>query len=234
MLHILVVELRGKRYDRHWEKIGIHSVPISPDQALNIGDEFTVLGSVFDAVVIRCAGRSKNDWRKIPAVDVLLTISLAKAIRSLPSHIAMPDGKRWCSIPILMLTEPEIRQYAHEFLAAVKDVESIASHAANNHGGDPIKQRVADHRLAMLADFERVGFIVRYESGRYLISFALRSDKGLETRYYFGPADRRSASVITIHRDNFGIQFEVEAFESLINRSDLQERELQRFFSLFS
>jgi hypothetical protein len=75
-----------------------------------------------------------------------------------------------------------------------------------------------------------MGFVVQYERGRYRVNPALRSRGGLDGRYYFGPADERPAGLVTVHRENFGIQVEVEAFEALINRSDVNETELQQFF----
>lgn len=40
----------------------------------------------------------------------------------------------------------------------------------------------------------------------------------------------RRTGIRTIHRDNFGIQIEAEHFEALINRADVSERDLQKFF----
>jgi hypothetical protein len=86
------------------------------------------------------------------------------------------------------------------------------------------------YRMDVLAELDDLGFIVKIERGRYVLGPALKSRQELEGHYYFGPADRRHQSFITIHRDNFGIQVEVEEFEALINRPDVSEGELQEFF----
>src|SRR5262249_25174292 len=55
----------------------------------------------------------------------------------------------------------------------------------------------------------------------------------VEGKLYFGPADTRTAErgkYYTVDRDNFGIQFEVEQFEALINKPDVTERDIQKFF----
>ena len=59
---------------------------------------------------------------------------------------------------------------------------------------------------------------------------ALRTRKELEGKYYFGPADQRPQGFTTVHRDNLGIQLEVEQFEALINLPDVEEKQLQEFF----
>jgi hypothetical protein len=230
MLQILVVDICGKRYDELWKQIGILTVSTSLERVRNFVNEIAIRESVFDAVVIRCTAKSKKHFCDVPAVDFLLAMGAAEALRSLPTYIAMPDGKRWCSIPVLILTEPEIHKSFDEWGLAAQQIESIESRTENHYGGDIVKQRVAEHRLAMIADFDRVGLIVQYELGRYLTSFAFACRRNLETKYYFGTADRRPRRFSTLHRDNFGIQVEVEAFEFLINRPRLREQQLQIFF----
>ena len=230
MLRILVVDICGKRYDERWEQVGIHTVSTSLDRAINLADEIVIRESIFDAVVIRCTAKSKKSSCDVTAVDFFFAIRVAKALRSLPAYIAMSDGKRWCAIPVLILTEPKIHEHFHEYELSAQQIESIESRAENHYGGSIIKQRVAEHRLAMVVDFDRVGLIVHYELGRYQTSLAFERRRDLETKYYLGTADRRASRFTTLHRDNFGIQVEVEAFEFLINHPRLREQQLQIFF----
>jgi hypothetical protein len=76
--------------------------------------------------------------------------------------------------------------------------------------------------------------MVTYERGRYRVgpAFTART-KVLEGDLYFGPADTRVGTrgkYFTVNRDAFGIEYEVELFEALINRPDVTETDLQRFF----
>ena len=232
MPHILVIDLADKPRQDCWLKLGIQSAPISPARVRNLSNDPAFLNTPFDLVVICCTEDSPlPGYRRVGVGSVHSATQLAKSIRTLPAHLAMPDGKRWHSIPIILLLEPDLQEHLQDYIAKwVEGVDPIASHAENNYGGDAMKERVAEHRLTMLSELDDVGLAVEYEAGRYRISLALRTRKDLETRNYFGPADRRPGRLITVHRDTFGIQAEIDAFESLINRADLQECKLQNFF----
>ena len=54
----------------------------------------------------------------------------------------------------------------------------------------------------------------------------------LEGFLYYGRADRRDVRdrYFTIDRDLYGVQYEVEQFEALINRGETSETDLQHFF----
>jgi hypothetical protein len=53
----------------------------------------------------------------------------------------------------------------------------------------------------------------------------------VEGELYFGPSDqRKKGKYYTLDRDNFGIQYEVEQFEALLNDPKVTEATLQQFF----
>lgn len=81
-----------------------------------------------------------------------------------------------------------------------------------------------------MSEYRDAGLIVHYERGRYVVNPALELREQIEGRYYYGPADKRPKGFITVHCDRLGRRLEVDEFESLINREDVSERELQRFF----
>jgi hypothetical protein len=110
------------------------------------------------------------------------------------------------------------------------DIEVLWPQEGNNWGADVINEKVEEYRMAVLSEFDNLGFIVSYERGRYRVGPALKSKGAIEGRYYFGPADKRAKGFFTLHRDEFAIQLEVEEFEALINRNDVREQELQGFF----
>ena len=155
----------------------------------------------------------------------------------------MFDGKKWRTIPIVTIaTRPgrDDRSAGLEFAQddgtpeedEENDADFIDAHDGNNYGADEIKARVEAYREAVLSDLDNMGFVVRYERGRYTVAPALKSREELESRYYFGPADKRRIGLVTVHRDNFGVQIEVEKLEVLINSPDVSERELQAFFEV--
>jgi hypothetical protein len=58
-------------------------------------------------------------------------------------------------------------------------------------------------------------------------------DKAVEGEFYYGSAGTKEGvrgKYFTVDRDVFGIQYEIEKFEALINNPDVTELDLQRFF----
>jgi hypothetical protein len=76
--------------------------------------------------------------------------------------------------------------------------------------------------------------MVTYQQGRYRVGPALTPrDRAVEGEFYYGSADTREGvrgKYFTVDRDAFGIQYEIEKFEALINDPDVTELDLQRFF----
>lgn len=162
---------------------------------------------------------------------------LVDAVRNLPEQCAMFDGKKWCAIPIIAITSSgtwtrlmemaEMRRIAG-FRNSLDGVHFVVEDNAIGAAED-IKQAVEDYRFQVLSELDNRGFMVQYEHGRYVVGYALERRKGLDSKYYFGPGDYRPGEFFTVHKDNLGVALEVEQFESLINRSDVSELELQRF-----
>ena len=79
-----------------------------------------------------------------------------------------------------------------------------------------------------------MGFLVKVENGRYRVGPALKPRSNLESEFYHGLGDRRDSSgankYFTLDRDLYGIQYEIEQFEALINKGDVTEGDLQKFF----
>lgn len=86
----------------------------------------------------------------------------------------------------------------------------------------------------MLSELDNLGFLVRYEHGLYRVGPALGQKAPIqEGALYSGFHDKRFESrkaVLTVDRDLYGIQYEVELLEALLNRNETTEVELQRFF----
>jgi hypothetical protein len=204
-----------------WNRLGIYTTEVSFENAVQTITSAGTTELVVDAVVIRQA--------------TYASIQLSDQIRSLPDSVAMIDGKKWCSVPIIILASATRERPGEDVLdeegdVKVRDVVLVEPNDDNNYGADEIKENVEDYRLSVLSEFDNLGFIVKFEHGRYVLGPALKSRHELEGKYYFGPADKRPEGFTTVHRDNFGIQFELEQFEALINRPDVSESQLQEFF----
>jgi hypothetical protein len=221
-------------YAERWGELGIESTRAIYDYILDLVRGPPVPGFVFDAIVIRLGRLNASDELEVTVED---GVALTRAIRELPAHIAMFDGKKWNAIPVILLSNIQAGDDTRRELYDDREppdvsdeVDIVHPHDGNNYGADAIRASIEEYREAVLSDLDNVGFVVRYERGRYSIMPALKSNNEIESRYYFWPPDRRPASLVTVHRDNFGIQLEVEEFESLINRPDVSEPELQSFF----
>ena len=234
MIRVLeVARAAARSYAERWGPLGIQSVRVSYDQALEIIHASASPQLTFDVIVMRA------DPLEGASTTIGYVYELCREIRDLPENVAMFDGKKWCSIPIVMMS-PRVRDdVKHDRFDegdptdTVNDASVLSvvdPHDANNYGADFIKEKVAEYRQAVLSDLDDMGFMVRYERGRYTVAPAFKSREELESRYYFGPADKRPPTVVTVHRDNFGVQVELEELESLINRPNVSERELQKFF----
>jgi Domain of unknown function (DUF4263) len=155
-------------------------------------------------------------------------ISVAKDVRGLPPAIAMTDGRRWSGLPILVVVN-DMEQYdRYEVAASAIDVTLFTDSVETVYGY--LDDLVVAYRRELLADFDDCGFLVSYEHGRYRVGPAMVPRAGLETRLYYGPADRRpNDQWYTIDRELLGVEFEAELFEALINNPDVSEGEMQVF-----
>jgi hypothetical protein len=251
-IRVLVIADREiPRYRDYWLNMGIASVWIGREVAMQLILAPAKPDFIFDAIIIFGEGIDGEGDAHLDHVRVLyvkgeqggakITPSggeerdsnssvppdflLAAQVSALPPGVAMFDGKQWRAIPVFVF--PSSIPTCHSFL----DEPYLGYKLGLIRGlpGADIKSEVEKYREAILSEYDNLGFIVRYESGRYVVGQALRSHAGIQGRYYFGPADKRPKGFFTVHRDRWGIQLEVEQFEALINREDISESALQQF-----
>jgi hypothetical protein len=159
-------------------------------------------------------------------------ISFVRNLRNLDSCIAMRDGRKWCSIPVIVL----ITEGFYTDLAIPDSLDATVIFSRGNVLADlgNVRQEIGKYRQRLLGELDNLGLLVSYENGRYRVGPALTPrERKVEGDFYFGPADTRPGTrgkYYTVDRDNFGIQFEVEQFEALINKPDVSERDIQEFF----
>jgi len=169
--------------------------------------------------------------RSRPVLRFPLTwaLKLAEDIRSLPESCAMRDGRKWRSIPFVILSHPgsyelgpDTREsthahilFQHHPIVCIRQIQSI----------------VEDYQDRVLEDYRNVGIMIRFKNGRAQIAPALRrKDTGIESEYYYAPADRRTnTGWVTVKRDNEGVRHDVEIFQRLID-TGANETQMQRFF----
>lgn len=170
------------------------------------------------------------------AYDAFLpTVSLATKVeaelQSLPDTLAMPDGRKWKSIPFLILVE-EIVLPGDVYFDRYK--KKILRYEKFENAFFLIQNAVKEYRERLLSELDNLGFLVKVENGRYRVGPALKPKENLESELYYGLQDRRDdrgkAKYFTVDRDLYGIQYEIEQFEALINKADVTEGDLQRFF----
>jgi hypothetical protein len=212
-----------------WEKLGIRSTLLPPTRVLEPLKELVVDGIVLLSEPI-VSGRGTGATSTTPIVSNLPT-----RIRALPEWIAMPDGRRWSALPIVVLAEPPDFGHLAAFAAHLKDVgyRAITVHeisATDDYGARLIKQAVKEYRQHVLDELDSLGFIVAYDAGRYRVGPALKPRPELVGEYYFGPADQRLSHFVTVDRDFIGVQLEVELLEALLNNEQAAEVDYQRFF----
>ena len=145
--------------------------------------------------------------------------------------LAMPDGRKWKSIPFLILVEEMVLPGDVYFDRYKKKILRYEKFEDAFH---LIQNAVKEYRERLLNDLDNLGFLVKVESGRYRVGPALKPRANLESELYYGLQDRRDSSgknkYFTIDRDLYGIQYEIEQFEALINKTDVTEGDLQKFF----
>jgi Domain of unknown function (DUF4263) len=160
---------------------------------------------------------------------------LTQEVRRLPETRAMPDGRKWKTIPIVIVLSGTASSFFREELQRFASAESAVFVEALLEFGptfSSIDRTVREYRQRILAEFSNLGFLVSYRDGRYRVGPAMNPDRDLEGLFYFGPGDKRhlDGRCFTVDRNVYGIQYEVEQFEGLINSSETSEPELQAFF----
>ncbi len=187
--------------------------------------------AVADAAVINVTGvftpesESAAAWMDRAA-------AIARAIRELPAWCAMPDGRKWNRIPIIVP--------GGEHGIALDDVEVVRGRRFGDVSGkeyadviNAIDARVEAYHARLIDQYDDMGLMITEDHGRLRIGPALaaRDRDDLESEFYYGRADRRDRTKwATVSRDAIGITYEAELFEALINKREVTEAELQAFF----
>lgn len=238
-MHILVIATNGaSELQERWSKFGIASTFLPSGSVLDvIHDDRETRHLLADAIVfVPDALAEVVEDRPAGSLGPADAVILATNVRRLPDHIAMPDGRKWNALPMLVLTSSP-NDGDEAFGAATRaeieglgKVNTFSIETRDDRVASEIKAAIREYRQRVLSELDDLGFIVEYEAGRYRLGPALKPRNELAGHYYFGNADKRPDTFITVDRDLLAIQTEVELFEALLNRADVSEADLQRFF----
>lgn len=189
----------------------------------------------FDAVSQRAAVdailcKADTDPEGVATYSLPRALKLAADFRQLPESCAMRDGRKWKSIPFIVISEQpyyfgypdEIRRLNVTLIHPTPYPQQILSN---------VKDAVDDYLRRILEDYRQLGIMFTFEKGRARIAPALKKkDPEMESAYYYAPADRRNnRGWVTVMRDQEAIAADVEIFQRLIDMR-VSEREMQRFF----
>ncbi len=147
----------------------------------------------------------------------------------------MNDGRKWKALPCVILYYSVFRDPVPKTLEdSIKHLSANIIHLDDREeqAFEEIRQILHNYLQHLLNELEDLGFLVAYDHGRFRIGPALTPKRGIEGYYYYGPGDKRERrnSLFTVDRDLYGISYEVEQFEALINNPNVSEQELQKFF----
>jgi hypothetical protein len=159
---------------------------------------------------------------------------ISQKIRDLPEDCAMRDGRKWKRIPQIVLTDRGQREAAFDGLD-VEFVMDVTGWMLHDGYASPITwqriERIVNqyHEKAM-SKYERVGFLIVADHGRYRVKRAYYKKDASESEYYYGGKDkRRFQGFVTIGRDSEGVEYDAFLFEQLLNDPKTGEREIHHF-----
>ena len=151
-------------------------------------------------------------------------LKVADDVSHLPECCAMRDGRKWKTIPFIIICNAGSLGRAKTHADVLRTEEPIQ--ALNK-----IKRIVDEYQNRILEDYRVAGILVRFEGGRAQIQPAHeRTKPGIETEYYYPPADRRKNRIwTTVKRDDEGLRLDVELFRMLLDQG-ASETDMHKFF----
>ncbi|MDP9039358.1 MAG: DUF4263 domain-containing protein [Acidobacteriota bacterium] len=189
----------------------------------------------FDAVSQRAAVdallcKADTDPDGVATYTLPRALKLAADFRQLPESCAMRDGRKWKSIPFIVISEqPYFFGYPDEIRRL--NVTLIHSTPYPQQILSKVKETVDDYLKRILEDYRQLGIMFTFEKGRARIGPALKKKAPeMESAYYYAPADRRNnRGWVAVMRDQEAISTDVEIFQRLIDMK-VSERQMQCFF----
>jgi hypothetical protein len=196
--------------------------------------------ALVDAIV--CAAHHDSvvgiDWgegrpRFYNRFPIAKALRLAEDIENLPNNCAMRDGRKWKSIPFVILYNPANYEYNPFMLEETHAhlIPTVRSFIGHWMAPRRIQNIVDCYQDRVLEDYRNVGLLIRFQHGKAQVGPALRKrDPWAESDYYYAPADRRThKGWVTVKRDSDGLRHDVEVFQHLID-TGASETIMHKFF----
>jgi hypothetical protein len=157
-------------------------------------------------------------------------LKLSADLRQLPESCAMRDGRKWKSIPFIVISD---QPYYFGYPEEIRRLNVTLTHPTPypQEVVARVKDTVDDYLKRILEDYKQLGVMFTFEKGRAKIGPAFKKkDPEMESTYYYAPADRRNnRGWVTVMREQEAIAADVEMFQRLIDMK-VSEREMQTFF----
>lgn len=157
-------------------------------------------------------------------------LKVADEFRNLPESCAMRDGRKWKSIPFIVISD-QPNDFGYPKAIGEPKVTLIGpSHVATDILRK-INDIVDEYIKKVLEDYEDLGLVISFEKGRARIGPALKKkNPEMESAYYWAPGDRRNNKRhVTVMRDGDGLRADVALFQQMLDMG-AGERAMQRFF----
>lgn len=157
-------------------------------------------------------------------------LALASDVRGLPENCTMRDGRKWKSIPFVIFSNASVPTRLMDFALHQKNAE-VYPVTEPGAAIAAIQDIVDKYHDRVLADYESLGTLIRFDKGRVQIGPAMqRKNNHLESEFYYSGGDRRrNRGWVTIKRDSEGLRQDVELFRLLLEQG-ASETEMQAFF----
>jgi hypothetical protein len=180
-----------------------------------------------DAIVCK----ADTDPEGVSTYTLQRFMKFAEEFRKLPESCAMRDGRKWKSLPLIMIADRPPFYFGYPDQIKRLNVTLVQPSPYPQQIVSNVKNIVDAYLERILEDYRQFGIMVTFEKGRTQIGPALKKkDPEMESAYYYAPADRRNnRGWVTVMRDQEGIAADVEIFQRLIDMK-VSEREMQRFF----
>lgn len=154
-------------------------------------------------------------------------------LRVLPATVTMTDGRKWNAVPFVVVLA---RSFDQPFKDLGRDPIYLTwrdgpDARGTNEAAADLSEVISSYWRCVLAEFEEIGFLVRYESGRLVVTAAYKppAESG-QLIYHSGDFSNRNGHVLTVFHDAFDFQTDTADFEGLINDPAVSEAQIHEFF----
>jgi hypothetical protein len=127
---------------------------------------------------------------------------LQLSYENLPEACAMRDGRKWKSIPFVLISEQPYHFVYPQEISRL-NVTLISPSLHTHEIPLKIEDAVDKYIKRVLEDYDDLGLLVRFDKGTAQMGPALKKkDPEMESAYYYAPGDRRSnRSWVTVMRE---------------------------------